>query len=162
LLLQITKEEPPPIAKLRREVPHTLAKVVSRAMAKSVEARLQSVQQLARALLTFAPGRGSVLVDRIGKLEAARRTHAAPRGVGARAAGSRPPGAQQGAAHASAADDEVLEISQVEEVIEPAPPATDEDEPTRVGFSVVRARHADDEDTATLTKPVLKKVAPKR
>lgn len=151
MMLRITKEEPVPISKLRREVPPMLAKAVARALTKPVDARLGDVYQLAKALLPFAPSAGALLVDRIGKLDAARRARAPE--------------------HDAVADDEELEISQIEEVLVGAPetggpaPDTEDEEPTRIGFTVPRAHaasHDDDEQTETITHPAARRGKPKR
>lgn len=95
LMLQITKEQPAPIQSLRPDVPPNLVNVITRAMTKVVESRYQDVYAFAKALSPFTPSAGKVLIERIGALHKA---------------------APQGAVHASAADDEEMEISQVEEI----------------------------------------------
>jgi len=99
LMLQITKEQPPSVQSLRPDVPANMVNVISRAMTKVVESRYQDVYSFAKALSPFTPGAGKVLIERIGALHKAT----------ARSASTVP-------AHASAADDEEMEISQVEEI----------------------------------------------
>jgi serine/threonine-protein kinase len=64
LVQAIVYEPVTPIRQLRPEVPEELAAVIERCLAKDREARFASAGEVARALLPFAPGRASGLVDR--------------------------------------------------------------------------------------------------
>jgi len=105
LMLQITKEQPAPVQSLRPDVPANLVKVISQAMAKAVDSRFQDVYAFAKALSPFTPSAGKVLIERIGALHKATSRSSSGRSSSG-----------QAPAHASAADDEVMEISQVEEI----------------------------------------------
>jgi serine/threonine protein kinase len=74
LMLQITREEPPPPSQLAPHLPHDIDQVISWALAKDVDARFKNVYAFAHALRPFAPPEGQLLVDRIGQItEAAKR-----------------------------------------------------------------------------------------
>lgn len=74
LMLQITREEPPPPSQIARHLPQDIDQVVAWALAKDVDARFKNVYAFAHALRPFAPPEGQLLVDRIGQItEAAKR-----------------------------------------------------------------------------------------
>ena len=74
LMLQITREEPPPPSVMAPHLPAEIDQVVAWALAKDVDARFKNVYAFAHALRPFAPPEGQLLVDRIGQItEAAKR-----------------------------------------------------------------------------------------
>ncbi len=74
LMLQITREEPPPPSVMAAHLPHEIDQVIAWALAKDVDARFKNVYAFAHALRPFAPPEGQLLVDRIGQItEAAKR-----------------------------------------------------------------------------------------
>jgi len=68
LAIRIAKEEPPPLEKLRPDLPHALRRIVERCLAKAPERRFQSGRELADAL-------GRVLAE----IDESAREHARPR-----------------------------------------------------------------------------------
>ncbi len=74
LMLQITREEPPPPSQIATHLAPGIDQVVAWALAKDVDARFKNVYAFAHALRAFAPPEGQLLVDRIGQItEAAKR-----------------------------------------------------------------------------------------
>lgn len=74
LMLQITREEPPPPSQVAPHLPPDIDQVIAWALAKDVDARFKNVYAFAHALRPFAPPEGQLLVDRIGQItEAAKR-----------------------------------------------------------------------------------------
>lgn len=74
LMLQITREEPPPPSQIAPHLPRDIDQVIAWALAKDVDARFKNVYAFAHALRPFAPPEGQLLVDRIGQItEAAKR-----------------------------------------------------------------------------------------
>lgn len=85
LMLQITKEDPPPASTLRSGIPTEVDQIISWALTKDVDARFKNVYAFAQALQPYAPPEGQVLIDRIRQItESARQKRkggAAPAGV---------------------------------------------------------------------------------
>jgi serine/threonine-protein kinase len=65
---RITSEPPPRIQSLRRDVPDALSETIARCLERKLNARLQSVGELALRLARFAPPETGVLVQRIARL----------------------------------------------------------------------------------------------
>ncbi len=78
-LAKIVSEAAEPIGKHRRDLPAGLAAVIHRCLHRRLDARVQSVGELASALLPFAPREAAVSVDRIQRLS---RLHSASRPSG--------------------------------------------------------------------------------
>jgi serine/threonine-protein kinase len=64
-LARILTEDPPPITQYRRDVPPELAAVIAQCLTRQLEARIQSVADLASRLLPFADGESALAVKRI-------------------------------------------------------------------------------------------------
>jgi serine/threonine-protein kinase len=86
-LARIVAEDPAPLAQKRPDVPPALAATVAQCLARKVDARVQSVAELAQRLLPFADGEASLSVKRILRLAGISDsgTIAAPPSVIARA-----------------------------------------------------------------------------
>ncbi len=67
-LARIVSEDPPPVGNHRSDVPPELAAVVAQCLARRVDARIQSVAQLAERLVPFADGEALLSVKRILRL----------------------------------------------------------------------------------------------
>jgi serine/threonine-protein kinase len=67
-LARIVADEPPSLAQLRPDVPPALAATIAQCLARKLEARVQSVAELAQRLLPFAEGEASLSVKRILRL----------------------------------------------------------------------------------------------
>jgi serine/threonine-protein kinase len=65
MLIKIVSEDPTPLAQLRSDVPPDLAAAIHQCLAKSVDARIQSVADLASRLLPFAPRDAALSAERI-------------------------------------------------------------------------------------------------
>ncbi len=74
LMLSITREEPPPLSTLRRDLPPEIDQIVNWALCKDLDGRFKSVHAFAHALTPFAPQEGLVLIDRIGQLAQQAKT----------------------------------------------------------------------------------------
>lgn len=74
LMLQITKENPPPPSQVRSDLPPEIDQIVSWALAKDVDARFKNVHAFAHALQPYATPEGQVLIDRIRQITEASRT----------------------------------------------------------------------------------------
>jgi serine/threonine-protein kinase len=81
LMLAITRDEPVPVTRYRREVPPEIDQIIGWALAKDVDGRFANVHAFAHALTPFASPEGQVLIQRIGQITAAgkqRRKEAVP------------------------------------------------------------------------------------
>jgi serine/threonine-protein kinase len=81
LMLAITREEPVPITRYRRDLPPDFDNIIAWSLAKDPGGRFANVYGFAHALLPFAPPEGQVLVKRIGEITTAgeqRRIPPAP------------------------------------------------------------------------------------
>jgi serine/threonine-protein kinase len=67
-LARILGEDPPPIAQYRPDVPPELAAVIAQCLTRKLEARVQSVAELASRLLPFADAEAALSVKRILRL----------------------------------------------------------------------------------------------
>ncbi|HZF55663.1 MAG TPA: serine/threonine-protein kinase [Polyangiaceae bacterium] len=72
LMLQIMKEDPPPLTSLRPDLPPELNNIIGWSLAKDVDGRFANVHAFAHALTPYASPEGQVLIQRIGEI-----THAA-------------------------------------------------------------------------------------
>lgn len=73
LMLAITREDPMPLAQLRRDLPREVDQVISWALAKDLDGRFKNVYAFAHALTPFASQEGLVLIERIGLITHQRR-----------------------------------------------------------------------------------------
>ncbi len=65
LMLQITKETPPPPSQIRGDLPPEVDQIISWALAKDVDGRFKNVHAFTHALQPYANAEGQVLIDRI-------------------------------------------------------------------------------------------------
>ncbi len=81
---KITSESPPPIRKLRPEIPEGLATAIERCLDRDLRTRVQTIGDLATKLLPFAPSEAAVAAARILRISAPSRgsTLTAPEGAG--------------------------------------------------------------------------------
>jgi eukaryotic-like serine/threonine-protein kinase len=81
---KITSESPPPIRKLRPDVPEALAITIERCLERDLRTRIQTVGDLAAKLLPFAPSETAVAAARILRISAPAggSTLTAPEGGG--------------------------------------------------------------------------------
>jgi serine/threonine-protein kinase len=86
LMLQIMKEDPPPLTSLRPDLPHELNNIIGWSLAKDVDGRFANVHAFAHALTPYASPEGQVLIQRIGEI-----TNAAKQQKQQRPAYSAPP-----------------------------------------------------------------------
>ncbi len=68
LMLQISRDDPPPLARSRRDLPPEIDQIIGWAMAKDPDGRFASVHAFAHALTPFASAEGLVLIQRIGEI----------------------------------------------------------------------------------------------
>jgi serine/threonine-protein kinase len=73
LMLQIMKEEPPPITSLRPDLPPELNNIIGWSLAKDVDGRFANVHAFAHALTPYASPEGQVLIQRIGEITTAAK-----------------------------------------------------------------------------------------
>ncbi len=80
LMLAITRDEPVPVTRYRRDLPQDIDKIINWALAKDPDGRFANVHGFAHALTPFASPEGQLLVQRIGQITAAgkQRRQAAP------------------------------------------------------------------------------------
>jgi eukaryotic-like serine/threonine-protein kinase len=80
----VLEREPPPLEGLRPDLPHGLAEVVTRCLAKDCGERFADVAELAEALLPFAPTRALVSAERSSSvMRGSRRDPAAEQRISA-------------------------------------------------------------------------------
>lgn len=73
LMLQISREDPPTLSSLRRDVTADLDNIIGWTLAKDVDGRFTNIHAFAHALTPFAPPEGQVLIQRIGEIAAAAK-----------------------------------------------------------------------------------------
>lgn len=81
LMLAISRDEPIPVTRYRRDVPAEIDTILNWALAKDVDGRFANVHGFAHALTPFASPEGQVLIQRIGQITTAgkqRRQNVAP------------------------------------------------------------------------------------
>lgn len=71
LMLAITRDEPVPVSRYRRDLPPEIDQIIGWALAKDVDGRFANVHAFAHALTPFASPEGAVLIQRIGQITAA-------------------------------------------------------------------------------------------
>ena len=77
LMLAITRDEPVPVTRFRRDVPPEIDQIIGWSLAKDVDGRFANVHAFAHALLPYASPEGQMLVQRIGEItQAAKRRRA--------------------------------------------------------------------------------------
>ena len=77
LMLAITRDDPIPATRYRRDLPPEIDQIIGWALAKDVDGRFANVHGFAHALLPYASPEGQMLVQRIGEItQAARRRRA--------------------------------------------------------------------------------------
>jgi serine/threonine-protein kinase len=78
LMLAITRDEPVPVTRYRRDVPPEIDQISGWALAKDVDGRFANVHAFAHALTPYTSPEGHVLIQRIGEItQAAKRRKAA-------------------------------------------------------------------------------------
>jgi eukaryotic-like serine/threonine-protein kinase len=75
LMLQISRDDPAPLARSRRDLPPEIDQIIGWAMAKDPDGRFASVHAFAHALTPFASPEGLVLIQRIGEITNAAKQH---------------------------------------------------------------------------------------
>jgi len=68
LLVKITSEPPPPIRQVRPDIPAELAATIHQCLERNLDARIQSMADLASRLLPFAPREAALSAERILRL----------------------------------------------------------------------------------------------
>lgn len=68
LMLQIIKEDPVPLSRIRGDATQDLDNIIGWSLAKDVDGRFTNVYAFAHALTPFAPPEGHVLIQRIGEI----------------------------------------------------------------------------------------------
>jgi eukaryotic-like serine/threonine-protein kinase len=76
LMLKITREEPIALSSLRPDLPREFDQIISWALAKDAGSRFSSVYAFAHALKPYSSAAGQVLIDQIGRLAHAEKSHA--------------------------------------------------------------------------------------
>jgi serine/threonine-protein kinase len=71
LMLAITRDEPVPLTRLRRDLPGEIDSIIGWALAKDPDGRFANVHGFAHALLPFTGPEGQLLVKRIGEITTA-------------------------------------------------------------------------------------------
>lgn len=74
LMLQITKEDPEPVAARRPDLPPEIDQIIGWALAKDFDARFKNVHAFAHALAPYASPEAQVLIARIGQITEAAKT----------------------------------------------------------------------------------------
>jgi serine/threonine-protein kinase len=80
LMLAITRDEPVPVTRYRRDVPAEMDPIIGWSLAKDVDGRFANVHAFAHALSPFTTSEGHLIIQRIGEITAAgkRRRQGAP------------------------------------------------------------------------------------
>lgn len=68
LMLQISRDNPAPLARSRRDLPQEIDQIIGWAMAKDPDGRFANVHAFAHALMPYASPEGQVLIHRIGEI----------------------------------------------------------------------------------------------
>jgi serine/threonine-protein kinase len=68
LMLQISRDNPAPLARSRRDLPQEIDQIIGWAMAKDPDGRFANVHAFAHALTPYASPEGQVLIHRIGEI----------------------------------------------------------------------------------------------
>ncbi|MEO5727139.1 MAG: serine/threonine-protein kinase, partial [Byssovorax sp.] len=68
LMLQISRDNPAPLARSRRDLPQEIDQIIGWAMAKDPDGRFANVHAFAHALTPYASPEGKVLIHRIGEI----------------------------------------------------------------------------------------------
>jgi len=68
LMLQISRDDPAPLSRSRRDLPPEIDQIIGWAMAKDPDGRFANVHAFAHALTPFASPEGKVLIHRIGEI----------------------------------------------------------------------------------------------
>ncbi len=71
LMLAITRDEPVPVTRFRRDVPPEIDAIINWALAKDPDGRFANVYGFAHALTPFASPEGHILIKRIGEITTA-------------------------------------------------------------------------------------------
>src|SRR6185369_14947886 len=74
LMLAISRDEPIPVTRYRRDVPPEIDTILAWALAKDVDGRFANVHGFAHALTPYASPEGQVLIHRIGEITTAGRS----------------------------------------------------------------------------------------
>src|SRR5262249_38980386 len=78
LMLAITRDEPVPVTRYRRDVPPEIDQIIGWSLAKDVDGRFANVHAFAHSLMPYTSSEGQVLIQRIGEItQAAKRKKAA-------------------------------------------------------------------------------------
>src|SRR4051812_6035194 len=78
LMLQISRDDPPPLSRFRRDLPAEIGQIIGWALAKDPDGRFASVHAFAHALTPFATAEGKVLIQRIGTITSAAKQRKKP------------------------------------------------------------------------------------
>jgi serine/threonine-protein kinase len=73
LMLQIMKEDPPPLTSFRADLPQEINNIIGWSMAKDVDGRFANVHAFAHSLTPYASPEGQVLIQRIGEITTAAK-----------------------------------------------------------------------------------------
>lgn len=140
LMLQIMKENPPPLTSLRPDLPPEMDNIIGWSLAKDVDGRFANVHAFAHALTPYASPEGQVLIQRIGEITLAakqqkqRPAYSAPPPPMPAAAPPPAAGRAQALANVDVDDDAPTYIEALEEEstgvnAAPAPPKNSNDSP---------------------------------